>query len=198
MTVSLVFRRTHMYLALFLTPWMTMYALSTVVFNHGEFFQRWNGGEMKRFQKERQLTYHRPFPPGATARMKAEQIFNDLHLSGAFQLEPSENNDIVALRLDPVTPRRLTFSPHDHQLLLERETFRTSNFMTRLHASLGYGGKHMVRKIWAFSVDLTILATLLWIFTGFWMWWELKVTRFWGALATVSGFALFTIFLLFA
>ncbi len=27
-------RRTHMYLGLFLTPWLTMYALSTVVFNH--------------------------------------------------------------------------------------------------------------------------------------------------------------------
>ena len=31
---SKVIRRTHMYVALFLAPWVLMYALSTMVMNH--------------------------------------------------------------------------------------------------------------------------------------------------------------------
>ena len=35
---NLLFRRTHLYLGMLMLPWMAMYALSTVVFNHGEAF----------------------------------------------------------------------------------------------------------------------------------------------------------------
>jgi hypothetical protein len=35
-----------MYLASFLAPWMLMYALSTLVMNHGEFFREYYGGEI--------------------------------------------------------------------------------------------------------------------------------------------------------
>jgi hypothetical protein len=37
-TLQLV-RRVHMYLGLFLAPWMFMYAVSTLVMNHREFVQ---------------------------------------------------------------------------------------------------------------------------------------------------------------
>ena len=35
---SKLIRRTHMYLALFLTPWMVVYALSSFIFNHHALF----------------------------------------------------------------------------------------------------------------------------------------------------------------
>ena len=35
---SKLIRRTHMYLALFLTPWVMVYAFSSIVFNHFKFF----------------------------------------------------------------------------------------------------------------------------------------------------------------
>ena len=38
MSISKVVRRTHMYLALFLFPWVLMYALSTLVMNHRAVF----------------------------------------------------------------------------------------------------------------------------------------------------------------
>jgi hypothetical protein len=38
--ISKILRRTHMYLALFLTPWMLIYALSTMAMNHRELFKR--------------------------------------------------------------------------------------------------------------------------------------------------------------
>jgi hypothetical protein len=45
--VSVFLRRTHLYLGLFVTPWLMMYALSTLVFNHAalvdRFYQRLYG-----------------------------------------------------------------------------------------------------------------------------------------------------------
>ena len=34
MKASVVIRRSHMYVALFFTPWVAVYALSTLLFNH--------------------------------------------------------------------------------------------------------------------------------------------------------------------
>ena len=48
------------------------------------------------------------------------------------------------------------------------------------------------------GVDLSIFGTILWVFSGFWLWWELRVTRRWGALFTVAGLALFGAFFVFA
>ena len=35
---SKLIRRTHMYLALFLTPWVMVFALSSIIFSHFKFF----------------------------------------------------------------------------------------------------------------------------------------------------------------
>ena len=40
---SKLIRRTHMYLALFLTPWVMVFALSSIIFNHFKFF---SGGKL--------------------------------------------------------------------------------------------------------------------------------------------------------
>jgi hypothetical protein len=38
--ISKLLRRSHMYLALFLTPWMLVYALSTMGMNHRQYFTK--------------------------------------------------------------------------------------------------------------------------------------------------------------
>ena len=43
-------RQSHMYLALFLTPWMLVYALSTMAMNHRQFFTK-RGDNPIRFEK---------------------------------------------------------------------------------------------------------------------------------------------------
>src|SRR5262245_53756145 len=63
--LSIILRRTHMFVALFLTPWLTMYALSTVVFNHYSFFEELYGGSIEKFETERELSYGRTFGPDA-------------------------------------------------------------------------------------------------------------------------------------
>lgn len=191
---SVWLRRCHMYLGLFLTPWLAMYAVSTVVFNH------WNlidGGRAPRFQRERAVPYRKPFPPGATLRQKGEQILEDLRSNGSFGIQQKPDS-IVIDRRDPLAPRRITFFPARGQLIIERQAYRTSQLLTMLHSQVSYANKLTRIKLWALSVDLTVVATFLLVITGFWMWWELKVTRRWGAVCIVLGLALFGLFLGFA
>ncbi len=59
---SKIIRRTHMYLALFLTPWMLMYALSTMAMNHRGFFKKLYGTSPAPYEAEKEQIYARRFP----------------------------------------------------------------------------------------------------------------------------------------
>ena len=184
-----------MYLALFLTPWMAMYALSTIVFNHWEHFTKLYGGKMEDWRVERIVPYQRAFPEGTPEKAIGARILDDLALSGGFQVEAGEEGHLVITRLDPVTPRRITYVAGEKRLKVERQVFRTANFLTRVHSRLGYGSAHRAANIWAASVDLSVVATLLWVASGLWMWWELKATRRWGIVFAAVSLALFGMFL---
>ena len=71
---SKLVRRTHMYLALFLFPWILMYALSTVAMNHrAMFIARYGPGPVP-FEKERELVYDGFFPENAEPKAISQQI----------------------------------------------------------------------------------------------------------------------------
>ena len=63
----------------------------------------------------------------------------------------------------------------------------------RVYAAVGAAGRKARGRR---AVDLFIAAVIFWVFSGVWMWWELKTTRRWGALAAVGGIALFGVFLI--
>jgi len=52
-----------------------------------------------------------------------------------------------------------------------------------------------LNDIWAVSVDIFIVAMLVWAGTGLWMWWEMSVTRKVGALCLLGSALVFTFFL---
>ena len=89
---SLVLRRSHMYVALFLTPWMLMYALSTFVFNHFERFAGLYGGRMDHYVKEREVPYSMPLPAGAAPRVAGERILKDLGMEGPFSAKADDDD----------------------------------------------------------------------------------------------------------
>ena len=55
-----------MYLALFLTPWMVVYALSSFIFNHHAFFS--GGKPLAQFEKVAELPYEAVFSDGIESR----------------------------------------------------------------------------------------------------------------------------------
>ena len=194
--ISKLVRRTHMYLALFLFPWVAMYALSTLVMNHrATFLARYGDGPIP-YERERQMVYDGTFPADADLRTVSTQILTSVGLDGAHNVSRQKDGTIVISRNDLTTPRRLTYSPADRSLLIERQQRRANAFLERFHRRRGYATGYALDTTWAVTVDLVIAGMIFWVLSGLWMWWEMKVTRTAGALALATGAGLFVLFIL--
>jgi hypothetical protein len=192
---SKVLRRTHMYLALFLAPWVLIYTLSTFVMNHREWF-RGHNAPPPAFEKEREFTYDGSFPENARPRDIGLQLLQSLQMDGAFQANRRPRDGaIVVNRMDPIRPIRLTVDPATKNVVIERQIFDGTAFLERMHRRRGFQHDFLLDDLWAFSVDLFILTIIFWAASGLWLWWEMKLTRKIGALFLAGGVALFAFFL---
>jgi hypothetical protein len=192
---SLAVRRTHMYLALFLFPWVLMYAVSTLVMNHRDIFTRKYGPGPIPFVKERQFVYDGTLPVDADPDTIARQILTSTGFDGAHTVARRKDGPVVITRNDLITPRRLTYSPADRTLLIETAERRPNAFLERFHRRRGYATGYHLDNLWAVSVDLAIVSMMFWVVSGLWMWWEMKATRVLGAAAILSGAGLFALLL---
>ncbi len=184
-----------MFTALFLAPWMIMYALSTLVMAHREWVGSFYAYKQPTIMTERELDYTRSFPADATREQMAELILEDLGLSGTHSLSGGRNGQpLVIRRQQALTPRQITFDRSKSKIVLQREQFRGSNFLERMHRRRGYIN-YPFENTWGFSVDVAVLAMVFWGLSGVWLWLELKPTRLWGALSLTTGLTLFALFL---
>jgi hypothetical protein len=179
-----------MYLALFLAPWMIGYALSTLAMNH----------RMPRptnFTKEIDQPYANEFEAGTPPREIVRQILADLDLEGAFGVQgPTPDGNIIINRQGMMSPRRITFTPRDKRIVVERMELETSGFLNRFHRRRGYQQPYASDLAMAVSVDAVIVAMVFWALSGLWMWWEMRVTRMWGLACVTTGIGLFLFFIL--
>ena len=77
---------------------------------------------------------------------------------------------------------------------MERMPNPPHSFLERFHRRRGYDTGYSVDTVWAVSVDLFIAGMIFWALSGLWMWWEMKVTRRYGAVALLTGVLLFAVF----
>ena len=99
-----------------------MYALSTLVMNHRALFVGTYGEGPIPFVEERRLVYDGAFPENAELRTISKQILMSVGLDGAHGVTRRKDGTIVINRNDLVSPRRLTFSPADRALVIERSS----------------------------------------------------------------------------
>ncbi len=188
---SRLVRRTHMYLALFLFPWMLMYAVSTLVMNHRAMFRN-----APPFEKERELVYDGVLPENAAPHAVSEQLLAAVGLDGAHSVARRKDGTYLINRNDLLVPRRLTYTPADRRVVVERAPFRTVPLLERFHRRRGYATGYVLDTAWAVSVDVAIAGMIFWGLSGLWMWWEMKATRALGLTALVCGAGLFAAYLL--
>ena len=185
-----------MYAALFLFPWLLMYALSTAVMNHRALFASAAPGGAPAYEKERELRYDGVFPDDADLRAISQQILSSVDLDGAHGVTRRKDGAIVITRNDLLAPRRLTYTPANRTLLIEKLPYRTNVMLERFHRRRGYATGYALDTVWAVTVDLVIAGMIFWVLSGLWMWWEMKATRKLGALALATGAGLFLLFIL--
>ena len=190
-----IVRRTHMHLALFLAPWVLMYALSTLAMNHRGYFVEKYGRGPAPWTKERELTYQGIFSENAKPGDIARQILDSLDLDGAHSVNRRPDGTLVISRNEMMTPRRITYTPASRQLVVEKMEARPSAWLERFHRRRGYATGYTLDTVWAVSVDVVIVALVFWALSGVWMWWEMKATRALGAWGAVGGLAVFAFYL---
>lgn len=192
---SQLVRRLHLYLALFLAPWVLMYALSTIVMNHRHAFQEAYGKGPPPWSKERELTYDGTFPSGAAPREIAVQLLASLGLDGSHQVQRRPDGAIVITRQELLAPRRLTYTPATRRVVIERQEARPNALLERFHRRRGYETGYALDTLWAVSVDVFIAALIFWAVSGLWLWWEMKATRLYGLAGALGGAAVFALYL---
>lgn len=68
----------------------------------------------------------------------------------------------------------------------------TKTFLQRMHLSRGYSPHWNTRSYWAILVDLMFVSLVFWGFSGIFMWWQIKRTRWLGAATLVVSLAMTT------
>ena len=195
-TPSKLIRRTHMYLALFLTPWMLIYALSGLVLNHGQTVRAFYGAKFGQFEKVEERPYAAAFSEGADTRMIGAQILEHLGLTGTFNVQGQPNQPrLVITRNAAFAAHRVTYFRTENRLLVEKQAFSAPVFVNRAHFRHGYEQPFLASKIWAVVVDLAVVGMLFWVLSGLWMWWEIKPARLTGAVFALIGVGMFGVLL---
>lgn len=187
-----------MYTALFLSSWMGMYALSTLIMSRHDFVASFYSTKTPEMVTERELDYSRTFSTNATPSEIGRQILLDLGLDGAQRVSGGKDGKPLVIERQHATAlRRITYDQSKGKILVQRERFRASTFLERLHRRHGYQPPYPIENSWAFSVDFVAVAMVFWSLSGIWLCWELRPTRLIGGVCLGFGIALFAIFLLF-
>src|SRR5512133_1823278 len=101
-SASRVVRRVHMYLGLFLVPWMLVYALSTLVMNHRELVSSFYSSKAPALTTERALEYSHSFPTNTPRAEMAREILKDVGLDGTHRVSGGrDGKPLVIERLQP-------------------------------------------------------------------------------------------------
>lgn len=192
-------RRTHLYLAMFLMPWMVIYALSTIAMNHRHTLNTLYDTPEPGFAPAGEQSLTVSFSVGVSSQDAATLVLQELGMEGLHSVQGSlENDRLVIYREAAMGTTRITFTPSTQTAVLEVQEFRLPYWLEEMHRRRGYNHGTTVDWLWALSVDLVIISMILWACTGLWMWWDVKATRRWGAVCLAGGAAVFIFFLLIA
>ena len=177
-------RRTHLYLGLFLTPWLLMYGVSSFLISHHSWFR---SAQPPAWQPVFEREYHRPVPDQTDLRDVAQAILKDCNLEGAFWVQRPKPDEIRINRFRFWNETRLTYLLKDRRLRAERQQLRWDQVVVRMHFRGGFQQPTLRDDLWAVLVDVACAGILVWIASGLLMWWRLARLRVWGAIAVGGG-----------
>jgi hypothetical protein len=192
MSFLLFVRRTHLYLGLFLLPWVVMFGVSSIPLNHSAESNR------PAWTPVTEATFSVQPPPGSSAealRPLGEQMMKAAGITGGFWVYRASPQRIDAGHPNFLHPIRATYYVDQKRLLVERRDVGLEDFLSGMHTRGGYNLGGFWDSVWAVFVDVVAIALLAWIASGLFMWWKLPGTglRRWGWLALAGGLVSFAL-----
>ncbi len=195
-TLNLYVRRIHMYTALFLTPWVLMYALSSLVFNHFATIRGWYGENLNEYEQVDEIEYRDAFSEDVTPADAAKQILLDLNMDGVHSVRGSlKGEQFTIVRQLTHATKRVIYHPKEGKIVVEEQSVRLPNMLTRMHTRHGFEEKYASANLWGLGIEFMVLAMLFWVGSGLWLWWTIKPARKWGGVCALGGIGLFVMLL---
>jgi hypothetical protein len=194
MTFDKLNRRAHLYLGIVLTPWFLLYALSGFVLNHGSWFQ--NDKNAPEWTRRFDHIYRLPPIIEDQEEALAEKLLKDHGLLGRYRVSTDDDGKLIVDRIRLLSIIRLTYYAKEGRLVAEEQRPRLDRLLTAAHFRAGFEYPYALEWLWGTMVDLLVVATLIWIASGLWLWWKLRRFRFWGGLALLAGVASFVLLVL--
>ena len=187
-TFDKINRRAHLYLGLFLMPWLLMYGVSSFIVIHQSWFPRDRPAREVLFEK----TYTRAVNmQGANnspeLRATAQEILKDNDLEGAFWVDKPKPDTLHIERFTFRDSISLIYSSQDQKLKAEHQSIRWSQVPMRMHFRGGFLQPGFWQKFWGLLVDVACVGIIIWVVSGLIMWWRLPRFRAWGAIAVGGG-----------
>jgi hypothetical protein len=191
-------RRTHLYLGLFLIPWVMMYGVSSIPFAHNQYFEELDKAKnqplwTKTFDGPYDLG---PIPESGPLRPLGEKVVRDFHMEdssyGAYRQGPNQINIYVHTFWKST---QFKYFIDEKRITAEDRRFRFDHFLTGMHARGGFEDGRLFPILWAIVIDIVCLGFLAWVFSGLYMWWSLPGLRGWGWVAVIGGTVSFALFL---
>jgi len=195
MTFDKFNRRLHLYLGLFLGPWLVMYGVSSFILIH----ESWFGTEQSRvWEPLFEKSYSRPIVSHGVnnepdLRATAQEILKDWNLEGAFWVDKPKPDILQINRFSFWGSISLTYSIKDQTLKAERQRMKVPQAVLRMHFRGGYGQPDFWSKFWGLLVDASCVGIIIWIGSGLIMWWRLRALRAWGTVAVGAGVVSFVV-----
>jgi hypothetical protein len=195
MTFLYIVRRTHLYLGLFLLPWLIMFGVSSIPINHN--YQ----AAPPAWDKLMEAPFSATVPTttdNRELRGVGREMMNAAGVTGGFYVNRPNPRQVNVNHPNFLRPTRIFYYIEEKRMVAERREFVPRLFLTGLHTRGGYGLGGFWDYLWAVFVDLASVGLLLWILSGLIMWWKIPGTgpRRWGWLALVGGAACFVVIML--
>jgi uncharacterized iron-regulated membrane protein len=184
MSFLLVVRRIHLYLGLFLLPWVIMFAVSSIPINHTY------AADPPKWTTRADVPFAALVPsPGEDLHPLGRQMMEAAGVSGGFFVNRPNPRQINVNHPNFFHPTRVFYYIDQKRLLAEDREFVFRQFITGMHTRGGYNLGGFWDVVWAVFVDIASVALVLWIISGLIMWWKLPGTglRRWGWLAIAGG-----------
>jgi len=188
-------RRLHLYMGLALAPWMLLYALSSIPFSHGRYFDELDKAKgQPNWIKRTELPYNAPVPEDdAQLRALGAGIMRATGLDGAFGAYRQGPSQVNVYHHSVWRSTQVKYLVKEKKLVVEEKRFRWDHMLTGFHAKGGFEQESWLHDSWGIVIDLVCLGLILWVASGIYMWIPLRNLRRSGLLALASGTASFAL-----
>jgi hypothetical protein len=179
-------RRAHLYLGLFLLPWVIMFGVSSLPLNHNTSLTpaTWTLVAEHRFDAEVPAA-------GENLRPLGRDMMNAAGIDGGYFINRVNDRQVNVNHPDFLKPSRILYYADQKRLTVEHRDFAFRQFLSGLHTRGGYDMGGVWDAVWAAFVDIVSVGLILWIASGAYMWWHVPATRAWGWLALGAGIGCF-------